>query len=257
MKCKTCKTSLILLLLCGASALLAADPGRQAFENEEYEKSLNYYLDRLEKEGEDEVLHYNAGTSALKAGRDDLAALHFEQGIRKGKEPEFLAKNWYNTGHLLINRGEAEEALKAFQQAMLYDPEDLKSKFMYEMLRSQLQEQEENQDRQSEGDETEEDDQSDKESPPQQEEQSDEESTESDEEERQDEQEPQQQDDVQSEPSRDSREETTPPEGQEEDLTEEQVVNLLDAMREREKEAMKEILKYRFRDTKIEREKDW
>jgi Ca-activated chloride channel homolog len=245
----------ILVLFLGAVNLFAGDPGQRAYDNEEYEKSLSYYLKKLDKDKNNEILHFNAGTSALKAGRDELAASHFEQGIRNGDDPEFRAKNWYNLGHLLVKNGQMDHSLKAFEQAILYDPDDLNSKYMYEVIHSQRQEEEDQEDQESQDEESGEDEQSrdaseddkkdkeEKETPDQEEEQT-------------DENEQQQEDDI-------SQNESTPsdtdsdPEYDEEDMTEQQVVNLLDAMREREKEAMKEILKYRFQDTKLEREKDW
>lgn len=253
---RRCKYFIVLPLLL-ASVLWGADPGLKAFHEGKYDTSLAYYLKRLENDPDDKILHYNAGTSALKAGRTNLAATHFDRTMLYGEDSEFLAKTWYNRGHLNTQEGKLEEALKAFEQAILLNPGDINSKVMYELIRAQLQQQQQEQNQQSDSQNQEE-----KEKREQQQKQKS-----SDEENQQESQHDQEKEDQsrqdessekQSEPEESqTRQQEARAEQKEEELTRQQMVNLLDAMREKEKEAMKEILRYRYRKSTIEREKDW
>lgn len=254
---------LSIMFLFMATVLFAADPALNAFLEENYEASLAYYLKRLENDPDNHTLHYNAGTAALKANRYDLASYHFNQSLKFSDEKEFLAKNWYNMGHLEINEGNLEEALRAFEQAILLNPHDMNSKVMYELVKEQLQQQQ--QEQQSQGDQNQQDHQENQQEKEQKESDSSSDKEESQEEktpEKEDKQESSSQDESKAEMS--ARNEQTETEGKEStlqeketELTRQQMINLLDAMREKEKEAMREILKFRYQNSKIEREKDW
>ncbi len=242
----------ILILLLFSTVLFAGDPGLNAFLEEKFDTSLAYYLKRLEDDPDNTVLHYNAGTSALKAGRSDLASSHFDKSLRYSEDREFMARNWYNQGHLKAAEGELEEALKSFEQAILLNPEDVNSKVMYELVKAQLQEQQQKQeqDNQKQEDKQEEQTSSDEKN----------QTKESSQEEKQEDQNQQEKrgEEEQSDPQQsESQAKETPGRNKEEELTRQQMVNLLNAMREKEKEAMKEILRYRYKQSKIEREKDW
>lgn len=256
MQIHQCKYFIVIPLF-WVTGLWGADPGLNAFHEGKYDTSLAYYLKRLEDDPDDKILHYNAGTSALKGGRTDLAATHFDRTIRYSEDPEFLAKTWYNLGHLYTREGKLEDGLKAFEQAILLNPGDINSKVMYELIRAQLQQQQQEQNQQSDSQNQEE-----KEKREQQQKQKS-----SDEENQQESQHDQEKED-QSRQDESSESQSKPEESQtrqqearaeqkEEELTRQQMVNLLDAMREKEKEAMKEILRYRYRKSTIEREKDW
>jgi len=229
--------------------LYASDPGLRAFNNKEYEKALNYYLKKLDKDQINPMLNYNAGTAAMKSGRPDLAVPHFEKSMRNAEKKEILAKNSYNLGHLLAENNEYEQALNAFMQAILLNPEDVNSKIMYEIIKSQMQEQEE-QDQEQDGDQDQEQD-----GDQDQEQDGDQDQEQDGDQEQKQESEPQDSQVTEDSPAESQKDEES--RDPEQDLTEQQIVNLLDAMRDREKEAMKEILRYRYQNYKIQREKDW
>jgi tetratricopeptide (TPR) repeat protein len=256
MQIRRCKYFIVISLFM-VTVLWGADPGLNAFHEGKYDTSLAYYLKRLEENPDDKVLHYNAGTSALKAGRTDLAATHFDRTIRHTEDPEFLAKTWYNRGHLSTQNGQLEDALKAFEQAILLNPGDINSKVMYELVKAQLQQQQQEQDQQSDGQNQEKKENKEQ----QQKQQSSEEDKQKDSQQEQEKEDQSRQDESsekQSEPEESqTRQQEATAEEKEEELTRQQMVNLLDAMREKEKEAMKEILRYRYRKSTIEREKDW
>ena len=239
--------NILFITLTLASALSAKDPGLRAYHDEEYEKALNYYLKKLEKDQMNPVLNYNAGTAAMKSGRPDLAIPHFENSLRNGDEKHILAKNSYNLGHLLAENNDYEQALKAFMQSILLNPEDVNSKIMYEIIKSRLQEQEEQEQEQE---------QSQDQDNEQGQEQDKEQNLEQDQE-REQEGDQDQQRESESKDSQTTEDSSSEPRDTEQDLTDQQIVNLLDAMRDKEKEAMKEILRYRYQDYKIQRDKDW
>lgn len=234
--------NIFLIILTSVSVLVAEDPGLRAYHENDFEKSLSFYLKKLENDPANPVLNYNAGTTAMKSGRPDLAVPHFEKSLRNAEDRKILSKNSYNLGHLFAENKDYEQALNAFMQAILLNPEDVNSKIMYEIIKSQMQEQEQDQEQNQESNQNREQDQ--------------------DQEKNQDQDQRREQDQEQqsdSNPQENQRQEDTTPESREpeQDMTEQQIVNLLDAMRDKEKEAMKEILRYRYQDYKIQREKDW
>lgn len=237
--------NILLITLTLVPALYGKDPGLEAFHEEEYDKALNYYMKKLEKDQSNPVLNYNAGTAAMKLKRPDLAIPHFEKSLRNANDKQILSKNSYNLGHLLAENNEYEQALNAFMQAILLNPEDVNSKIMYEMIKSRMQEQEEQNQAQDQKQEQGQD----------QEQEGDQKQEKEHDEEQEGNQE--QTSDSESRDNQVSEDTSTESRDPEQDLTEQQIVNLLDAMRDKEKEAMKEILRHRFQDYKIQREKDW
>ncbi|MEA2076901.1 MAG: hypothetical protein U9O95_02670, partial [Candidatus Marinimicrobia bacterium] len=123
-----------------------------------------------------------------------------------------------------------EEALEHFIKSMIYDPDDPNSKIMYEHIRS-MQQQQEQEKKQEQGQDQEQ-----------------EKNQEQDQEQQQQEQQQQQQ-------QQDSQ--LTEEDLKEEELTKEQAKNILNAMKEDEKESMKKLILSKAKRKKIKRSKEW
>ncbi len=229
--------SLLITLLSFQS--LFADPGLRAWEKEKYDEARTYYQKRLEKEDK-AILHYNLGTSAHKEGDAELAEKALNQALRSN-DTDFLAKAHYNLGQVQLQQQNLQGAAENFLKSILYDPSDPNAKAMYELTRQLMQQQEQQQG----GDKSQEQDQQ-KQNQDQNNNQ------------QQNEEENQQQNTQNNQKENDQQEQSAMAAAPEEQqMSDDQAENILNAMREREKEAMKKLLNQQYKGSKIKRSKDW
>ena len=245
---------LALLLITVSGSALAKDPGIDAFYKGDFKKAGDYYDARLKKDKENEKIMFNSGTAALAQQDLEKANSLLMQSLTSDDESQ-LAKAHYNLGQLALQQQNADDALAHFMKSMIYDPDDPNAKIMYEhLLRQQQQQQQQQQQDQGQDQENKDQDQ------------------EKDKQDKQDQQQ-QQQDQQQQDP----REEDTPPDQQEQEqeqqqqqesqlseedlqaqeLTKEQAKNILNAMKEEEKESMKKLIMSKAKGKKIKRSKEW
>lgn len=228
---------LFFILLC--AQWLFADPGLRAWEKGKYDEARAYYQKRLEKEDE-AVIHYNLGASAYKEGKAELAEKALNQALRSN-DSEFLAKAHYNLGQVQLQQQNLQGAAENFLKSILYDPSDPNAKAMYELTRQLMQQQAQQQN----------DDQSqNRGEQEQQQEQSDGQDDKNEENNKQNDAENSRQEDEQEQ----SAMAAAP---QEQQMSDDQAENILNAMREREREAMKKLLNQQYQGSKIKRSKDW
>ncbi|HDR05006.1 MAG TPA: tetratricopeptide repeat protein [Candidatus Marinimicrobia bacterium] len=220
---------------------LLADPGLRAWENEKYNEARAYYQNRLEKENKP-LLYYNMGTSAHKEGNANLAEEALTQAL-KANDPKLLAKTHYNLGQVQIQQKNLQGAAENFLKSILYDPSDSNAKAMYELTRQMMQQQE--QQEQPGGDHSQEEDQQD-----QEQKQSD-----GQDENQQENSSQKISDDNQQEEQQEQSSMSVSP--QEQQMSDDQAENILNAMREREKEAMKKLLNQQYKGSKLKRSKEW
>jgi len=223
---------------------LLADPGLRAWENEKYNEARAYYQNRLEKENKP-LLYYNMGTSAHKEGNANLAEEALTQAL-KANDPKLLAKTHYNLGQVQIQQKNLQGAAENFLKSILYDPSDSNAKAMYELTRQMMQQQEQQeQQEQPGGDHSQEEDQQD-----QEQKQSD-----GQDENQQENSSQKISDDNQQEEQQEQSSMSVSP--QEQQMSDDQAENILNAMREREKEAMKKLLNQQYKGSKLKRSKEW
>ncbi len=223
-----------------AGSLFAADPGIKAFYRGDLEKAHTYYDGRLKKEGENEKIMYNLGTTALSMKQFDEAAALLNRSLADD-DPEQLAKAHYNLGQLALEQQKAEEALEHFKKSILLDPDDPNSKIMFEQLLRMMQEQQQEQNDDQQKDEDQQTgDQQRKDQDRQQDQQQD-----------QQEEGDRQKNDQQAS-SQLSEEDLSP-----EELTREQAKNILNAMKEEEKESMKKLIMSKANNKNVKRIREW
>lgn len=247
---------LALLIIFVSGHALAKDPGIDAFYKGDYKKAGDYYDARLKKDKENEKIMFNSGTSALAQQEYEKANSLLMQSLATEDESQ-LAKAHYNLGQLALQQQKTDEALAHFIKSMIYDPDDPNAKIMYEYIRQQQQQQEKDQESNSNN--------------------QDQENKNQDKDQDQKQQQEQQQQDQQ---KQDPRDDDTPPDQekadqqqqkqqqqqdsqlseedlQAQDLTKEQAKNILNAMKEEEKESMKKLIMSQAKGKKIKRSKEW
>jgi Ca-activated chloride channel homolog len=240
---------LIATALLAFAFVFAKDPGINAFYKGDYKKAGEYYEGRLKKDKENEKIMYNSGTTALAQKDLEKANSLLMQSLASEDEKQ-LAKAHYNLGQLAVQQENTEEAIEHFKKSMIYDPDDPNSKIMYEHLRQmQQQQQQQQQDQGQDQDQNKDQDQEqkqDKQDQQKQDQQDQEQQDQQQQEEKADQQKQQQQDSQLSEEDL-----------QAEELTKEQAKNILNAMKEEEKESMKKLILSKAKGKKIKRSKEW
>ncbi|MFA6618358.1 MAG: tetratricopeptide repeat protein [Candidatus Neomarinimicrobiota bacterium] len=243
------KSQNFLLILClSFSLLLAKDPGLKAFYKGDYKKSSDYYEARLNKDSDNEKILYNRGTSAMAEKDFEIAESLLKQSLAS-KDDEQLAKAYYNLGQISLEQEKTEEALDNFKKSMIYDPESPDPKIMYEHIQQMMQEQQQQQEQdQGEGSDNEDkDSQENKEQNEQKQENKDQEGQENQQDPEQDQQPEQNQ----------QQSQLTEDDLKAEDVTKEQAKNILNSMKEDEKESMKKLILSKAKSKRVKRSKEW
>ncbi len=223
--------------------LFAKDPGINAFYKGDFKKAEDYYDARLNKDKENEKIMYNSGTAALAQQDLEKANSLLMQSLASEDETQ-LAKAHYNLGQIALQQQKTDEALAHFMKSMIYDPNDPNAKIMYEQIRQmqQQQQQQQQQQNQDQGQDREQDQDQEQQQQDQQKQEND-----------------QQQDQQQGQEQQQQRQDSQLSEEdlQAQDLTKEQAKNILNAMKEDEKESMKKLILSKAKHKKIKRSKEW
>lgn len=246
------KNNIFRLLTLGVlafSLLHAKDPGINAFYKGDYKKAGDYYAGRLNKDKENEKIMYNSGTTALAQKEYEKANSLLMQSLASENDAQ-LAKAHYNLGQLAVQQEKMEDALEHFKKSMIYDPDDPNSKIMYEHLRRQQEQQQ--QEQQDQGQDQEKNQDQEKKQDQQKQDKQD----------QQDQEQKDQPQDEQQEKEQDQQQQQSESQLSEEDLqaqelTKEQAKNILNAMKEEEKESMKKLILSKAKGKKIKRSKEW
>lgn len=246
--------TLVLTLTFSIGLLFAKDPGLNAFYKGDYKKSSDYYDARLSKDAENEKILYNRGTSAL-AEKDIETAESLLKRSLAAKDDSQLAKAYYNLGQIALQQEKTDEALDNFKKSMLHDSESPDAKIMYEHLQQMKQQQQQNSENKSQDS----DDNSEDSKNESQEDKNKQNQGQSDD--KQD----QQQGDQEQEQGQQQNQETAQQQESQlsqddlkgEELSKEQAKNILNAMKEGEKESMKKLILSKANSKKIKRSKEW
>jgi tetratricopeptide (TPR) repeat protein len=95
-----------------------ANKGAAHAELEEYDAAIGAYREALDLDPEGEhaaTAHTNLAYALWESGQDERALEHAERAVEV--DPRF-GEGWYNRGYFLLERGLAEDALNAFENAV-------------------------------------------------------------------------------------------------------------------------------------------
>lgn len=264
-KVQTIKNKLFsLLLVCFllSTMLSAKDPGYEAFIQGDYNKADTYYRQREEKVSKKHQakLDYNSGTTAMALNDAERAKSRLVQSLSSQDDAQ-KAMAHYNLGQLAMQEKDSEAAMDHFRKSMIYDPDNINSKIMYEnlLLKKEQEDQQKNNDQNGENNENGEDSQDKKSS--QNDQNGDQQQDKNNSSQDQQDQNDQEQDDT--------AEKDQQPQDQEQgkesddqsytpvDMDKKQAENFLDPMKEKEKESMKKLILSKAKGKKVKRSKDW
>jgi len=220
----------------------------QAFEAKDFEQATDLYDDALTLEPESGVISYNLGNALYRQGQFEDASTALLRGML-ADDSEVRQNSLYNLGNAFVQLQKYPEALTAYRKALEMDPHDLDAKVNFEKAMQLLQQQQQEQQQQQQQEKGEEEGEGEQQQDPQ--------SGDQEQEENQDQQGDQQQEENQEQQEQQGDEESEGEQEQQQDegepqeaqpdsmravgeMTPEEAMRILDAMREQEKELQKE-----------------
>lgn len=243
------KIPFIFLLVIGVSeSLFCKDDALELFKEGNYEAALRKY-DRVIQEHPDwEEAYFGKGAALYKSGRIEEALSEFEKAISL-EDPVHKSAVFYNMGNALFNCNRLEDALKFYKKALELNPTDFDAKHNFELVKTMLQQQSSQNQGQSK-DKQNQDKQEKQDSQQEKKENS----------EKQEQQEQGNQEDNRQQLENEEQQSQKEKEGQSQQKSEkgksqEEAAQILDALKDEEKNLLRERIKTKY--SGLKKEKDW
>jgi len=134
---------LAFFLLTGAS-LNDARKANQAYENGNYEEAAELYRAAIAEDPENPKLHFNLGNALAKMGNAEQAEAAYSRYKSLVENPADESMADYNTGKMLTDMEQYDQALNYFREALKNNPDDEDARHNYELALRKQQEQQEN-----------------------------------------------------------------------------------------------------------------
>ena len=143
-------------LLFFVSISIGADKGIEHYNNNEFEKARQYYESILMDRNDDHAANFGLGTTAFQQQDYAAAMKGFETALGTDND-KLKSSAYYNMANILAQNQRLEESLAFFRKSLELNPSDLDAKINYELIKFQLQQQQ-NQDQNQNQDENNKDD---------------------------------------------------------------------------------------------------
>ena len=232
--------------------------GNAHYKAEAYDAALEAYQSAAADRPEDAISRYNLGTALYQKKQFEKAADEFRQSLDT-IDPVHQAQGYYNLGNAQIQLNDIEGAIRSYKSALRLNPVDLDAKHNLELALEKL-EQKSQQNRSESGDEGKDQQEQDQQQQNQDQQDRDEQEPNQQDQESPSESEQQQQNQESSEREAASEESSSQPEQgatqQPVEMSKEDAIRLLEAVKDNEKEIQKKILQKRF-SRRQRSEKDW
>lgn len=252
---RICSLCFMLLSVCGVmaqSAGIQIHKGNEAYRSSDYNASVEYYDEALEKDGDRTEARFNRANALLRKSAkmaeeaakmqdqemqqsameaavemNKKAASDFESLAKLAETDEDRNKALFNQGNAHLLSGDVDKSIEAYKGALRINPEDEAARYNLAYAMKLKQDQENQQQDQQDQDQEQEKDEN------------------QEQEQNQDQQDQNQENDQEQEPD------------QPDELSKEDAEKLLEAMMQREKELQEELNKRKRKPQVIKIEKDW
>jgi Ca-activated chloride channel family protein len=252
--CGLAGLGLLALLTTGGIDRKAAqlnNQGNGLYDAKKYDEAAQLYDDAASRDPEAAAIYYNQGNALFRQGKLEEAAKLLQRGAQS-PDASTRQRSLYNLGNALYGTKKLPEAVAAYRQALVLDPRDRDAKINFEKALRELQQQQQQQ--QQQGQQGKQGDQKkDSQGQNQQQEQQGEQSKDQQSKEQQSKEQqgqPQSQD-QQPPPPQPARLDSVPAG----ELSKEEALRILEAMRQQEKELQAEKARHRVRTRRVD--KDW
>jgi len=138
-------------LLFFVSISIGADKGIDHYNNNEFEKARQYYESILIDRNDDPAANFGLGATAFQQQDYAAAMKGFETALGTDND-KLKSSAYYNMANILAQNQRLEESLAFFRKSLELNPSDLDAKINYELIKFQLQQQQ-NQDQNQNQDE--------------------------------------------------------------------------------------------------------
>jgi tetratricopeptide (TPR) repeat protein len=115
--------------------------GNDAYNKKEYEIAADNYKKVLNNDPVNEKAQYNLGNALYKKGNTDEALKAYDDAIKVTKSKSHQSGTWYNKGVALQNKKKLPECIDAYKNALRLNPADEEARFNLQKALQQQQEQ--------------------------------------------------------------------------------------------------------------------
>lgn len=124
----------LILLVCVACSDRAREigAGNRRYNDGDFQQALNTYRDVMVANPNDPIAYYNSASVLLGLADFDRAVEALELAIAQGDEV-MMARAYYNMGNVFFEEGGYLDAIWAYQQALLIDPDDDDARYNLEL----------------------------------------------------------------------------------------------------------------------------
>ena len=123
--------------------------GNRIYSDSIYDKSEVEYRKAIEKDGKDADAHFNLGNALLFQNKAEEALKEYELAAMYETDKERLAQVYHNTGVLMQAAKDYKNAVEAYKQSLRNNPNDHETRYNLALAMSQLKkEEQQNQDQQ-------------------------------------------------------------------------------------------------------------
>ena len=145
----------IFILSLSLRLLYSQDQGLDAFENRDYKKSYDYYLNVLNGRKDDLSAKYGAGISAFK-NQDIEIGKNYLIEVSKSENDFIASKAHYNLGNIYKDESKLKKSLYHYKKAIERNDLDEDARINFELVKNMLNQQ--NEDSNSQNDQSEDSD---------------------------------------------------------------------------------------------------
>jgi Ca-activated chloride channel family protein len=136
---------LVLIFALGSTSVWAdlnrskVKAGVKAFDESQYDKSLQHFQDALLDDPENPLGHYNVAEALYKNKKYEEAIKSYEKSLNS-EDITLREKAFYNLGNSYYQMNKYQEAIQNYIKALELDPNDQEAKHNLELVRAKLKE---------------------------------------------------------------------------------------------------------------------
>jgi Ca-activated chloride channel family protein len=216
--------------------------GIKAFEQAQWDESLQNFQDALLDDPENPIGHYDVGQALYKKKNYQEALASYEKAL-SSQDLALKQKSYYNLGNTYYQLNKYQEAIQNYIKALDLDPNDQDAKHNLELVRAKLKELAEKQPMQNQPQ-------------PQQEQQSSQQQDQQQNEQQQQQTEPSEEQEEQQQPQKNEQQQEAQKVEKQKELSKEEAERILQALKSEEKENQK-LRRQKMPAGKRQVEKDW